>query len=106
MKDKKDSYSARQVPFNTIQRPDYDERFSEDSWKEGREWHLEFPYTPDLPCPFPIVPAGTRPNHDAVGHLTNDGRVHVFNTGIIEKLVRAGLRARVAGNGTKSDISN
>ena len=35
------------------------------------------------------------PKHDAVGHLSADGRVHVFNTGIIEKLVRAGLRARV-----------
>ena len=94
MKDKKDSYSARQVPFNTIQRPDYDESFSEDPWKDGREWHLEYPYTPDLPCPFPIVPAGTRPKHDAVGHLSAGGRVHVFNTGIIEQLVRAGLRMR------------
>ena len=59
------------------------------------EWHLEYPYTPGMPCPFPIVPAGTRPKHDAVGHLTADGRVHVFNDGIIERLVRAGLRARV-----------
>jgi hypothetical protein len=32
----------------------------------GWEWHLEFGYTPDLPCPFPIVPAGTRAEHDAV----------------------------------------
>ena len=32
--------------------------------------------------PFPIVPEGTRDKHDAVGHLSNDGRVHVFNTGI------------------------
>ena len=87
MSDKKDSYSARRVPCNTIQWP-------EDEWKDGREWHLEFGYTSDLPCPFPIVPAGTRPKHDAVGHLTNDGRVHVFNTGIIEQLVRAGLRMR------------
>ena len=68
---------------------------SEDKWKGGREWHLEFPYKPGMPCPFPIVLAGTREKHDAVGHLTPDGRVHVFNTGIIEKLVRAGLRARV-----------
>jgi hypothetical protein len=68
---------------------------SEDKRQDGREWHLEFPYMPDLPCPFPIVPAGTRPKHDAVGHLTADGRVHVFNTGIIEKLVRAGLRMRL-----------
>jgi len=67
---------------------------SEDKWKDGREWHLEFPYTPSLPCPFPIVPAGTRPKHDAVGHLSNDGRVHVYNVQIIEKLVRAGLRMR------------
>ena len=37
MKDKKDSYSARQVPFNTIQRPDYDESFSEDPWRDGRD---------------------------------------------------------------------
>ena len=94
MNDKKDSYSARRLPFNTIQRPDYDESFSEDPWKDGREWHLEFTYTPEMPCPFPIVPAGTRPKHDAVGHLSTDGRVHVFNTGIIEKLVRAGLRMR------------
>ena len=61
----------------------------------GYEWHLEFDHAPDYPYPFPIVPAGTRDKHDAVGHLTRDGRVHVFNTGIIEKLVRAGLRARV-----------
>ena len=94
MSDKKDSYSARRVPFNTIQRPDYDENFSEDPWKDGREWHLEFPYMPEFPYPFPIVPAGTRPKHDAVGHLSANGRVHVFNTGIIERLVRAGLRMR------------
>jgi hypothetical protein len=67
---------------------------SEDDCQDGAEWHLEFGYTPDLPCPFPIVPAGTRAKHDAVGHLTADGRVHVFNTGIIERLVRAGLRVR------------
>jgi len=95
MNDKKDSYSARRLPSNTIQRPDYDESFSEDPWKGGREWHLTFPYSPDLPCPFPIVPAGSRPKHDPVGHLAPDGTVHVFNTGIIEKLVRPGLRARV-----------
>src|ERR1039457_4062685 len=53
---------------------------SDDKWNEGHEWHLEFKYAPDLPCPFPIVPAGTRPKHDAVGHLTADGRVHVFNS--------------------------
>jgi hypothetical protein len=62
--------------------------------KRGYEWHLEFPYSPDLPCPFPIVPAGTHPKQEAVGHLASDGTVHVFNTGIIEKLVRSGLRAR------------
>ena len=71
---------------------------SEDKLQDGWEWHLTFSYSPDLPCPFPIVPAGTRDRHDAVGHLSADGRVHVFNTGIIEKLVRAGLRARVRGN--------
>jgi hypothetical protein len=70
-----------------------DSYLSEDKLN-GAEWHLEFGYTPDLPCPFPIVPAGTRPKHDAVGHLSADGRVHVFNTGIIEQLVRAGLRMR------------
>jgi hypothetical protein len=79
---------------------------SEDILQDGWEWHLEFPYKPDLPYPFPIVPAGARPKHDAVGHLSNNGRVHVFNTGIIEKLARAGLRARVAGNGTKSGGGN
>ena len=79
---------------------------SEDKWKDGREWHLEFTYKPGMPCPFPIVPEGTRDKHDAVGHLSNDGRVHVFNTGIIEQLVRAGLRARVPKNGTKSDGGN
>jgi hypothetical protein len=67
MSDKKDSYSARRVPFNTIQWP-------EDKWKSGREWHLEFPYMPEFPYPFPIVPAGTRDRHDAVGHLSRDGR--------------------------------
>jgi hypothetical protein len=101
MNDKKDSYSARRLHFNTIQGPDYDESFSEDPWKGGREWHLEFPYMPEFPYPFPIVPAGTRPKHDAVGHLSANGRVHVYCTGIIERLVRAGLRARVAGSGTK-----
>ena len=75
MSDKKDSY------------------MSEDH--SGWEWHLTFPYSPDLPCPFPIVLAGTRPKHEAVGHLASDGTVHVFNSSIIEKLVRAGLRARV-----------
>jgi hypothetical protein len=42
-----------------------------------------------------IVPVGPRDKHDPVGHLSDDGRVHVFNSGIIERLVRAGLRARV-----------
>jgi hypothetical protein len=76
MSDKRDSYMS-------------------EPWKDGREWHLEFGYTPGMPCPFPIVLAGTRDRHDPVGHLSADGRVHVFNTGIIEQLVRAGLRARV-----------
>jgi len=67
---------------------------SEDKWKGGRGWHLEFPYVPEFPYPFPIVPAGTRAKHHAVGHLSHDGRVHVFNTGIIEQLVRDGLRMR------------
>ena len=103
MSDKKDSYSERRVPFNPIQWPGYGENMSsEDNCQDGPEWHLEFTYAPDLPFPFPIVPAGTRPKHDAVGHLTADGRVHVFNTGIIERLVRAGLRMRrrVPGNKT------
>ncbi|MBZ5539839.1 MAG: hypothetical protein LAN61_04875 [Acidobacteriia bacterium] len=47
------------------------------------------------PYPFPIVPMGTHDKHDAVGHLSRDGRVHVFNSAIVEQLVRAGLRARV-----------
>jgi hypothetical protein len=76
MKDKNDSY------------------VSEDTCQDRAEWHLEYPYTPGMPCPFPIVPAGTRHKHDEVGHLAADGTVHVFNTGIIEQLVRAGLRAR------------
>jgi hypothetical protein len=75
-----------------------DKEDSNAQWREGQdgaEWHLIFKYSPDLPCPFPIVPLGTRNKRDAVGHLTEDGTVHVFNSGIIEKLVRAGLRARV-----------
>ena len=72
-----------------------DSHISEDDCQDGAEWHLEFGYTPEFPYPFPIVPAGTHPKHDAVGHLTPDGRVHVFNDGIVEQLVRAGLRARV-----------
>jgi hypothetical protein len=87
MSDKKDSYSARRLPFNKIQWPKADR-------EHGAEWHLEYQYTPGMPCPFPIVPAGTRPKHDAVGHLSADGRVHVFNDGIVEQLVRAGLRMR------------
>jgi hypothetical protein len=76
MSDKKDSY------------------ISDDKWNEGYEWHLEFGHMPEFPFPFPIVQAGTRPKHDAVGHRSADGRVHVFNTKIIERLVRAGLRMR------------
>jgi hypothetical protein len=91
MSDKYDSYSTREVPFDKVGRP-------EDKWREGQdgyEWHLEFRYSLEFPYPFPIVPVGTRAKHDPVGHLSSDGRVHVFNTGIIERLVRAGLRARV-----------
>jgi len=91
MSDINDLYSARRVPFEGVSK-------SDDHWQEGQdgyEWHLEFTHMPDYPYPFPIVPMGTRAKHDAVGHLTNDGRVHVFNDGIIERLVRAGLRARV-----------
>ena len=91
MSDKKDSCSARRVPFIPIEWPGDEVRMPEDRWQDGWEWHLTFPYTPDLPCPFPIVRAGTRPKHAAVGHLASDGTVHVFNTGIIEKLVRAEL---------------
>jgi hypothetical protein len=65
---------------------------SDDKWKDGHEWHLEFTYAPHFPYPFPIVPLGTRDKHDAVGHLSDDGQVHVLNSGIVEKLVRAGLR--------------
>ena len=63
-----------------------------DSHGEQSEWHLQFKHAPEFPYPFLIVPVGTRPKHDAVGHLSDDGQVHVFNTGIIEQLVRAGLR--------------
>ena len=56
MPDKNDSYSARRVPFNTIQCPGYGESTSEDKRQDGWEWHLEFGYTPEMPCPFPIVP--------------------------------------------------
>ena len=96
MNGKKDSYSARRVPFNTNQCPGYGENMSEDNCQDGPEWHLEFTHAPEFPYPFPIVSAGTRPKHDPVGHLSTDGRVYVFNTGIIERLVRAGLRARVS----------
>jgi hypothetical protein len=75
-----------------------DKEDSNAQWQEGQdgaEWHLIFKYSPDYPYPFPIVPAGTRDKHDAVGHLSTDGRVHVFNSAIVEQLVRAGLRARV-----------
>ena len=65
-----------------------------DSHGGQSEWHLQFKHAPEFPYPFLIVPVGTRPKHDAVGHLSADGRVHVFNTGIIEQLVRAGLRMR------------
>jgi hypothetical protein len=91
MSDKNDSCSARRVSSEGVSK-------SDEQWQEGQdghEWHLEFPYTPGFPYSFPIVPAGARDKHDTVGHLSNDGRVHVFNSGIIEKLVRAGLRARV-----------
>lgn len=71
---------------------------SQDKLKNGREWHLEFTYAPEIPCPFPIVPEGTHEKQDAVGHLSNDGTVHVFNTEIIEQLVRAGLRMRASEN--------
>ncbi len=66
-----------------------------EQWQDGYEWHLVFNHAREFPYPFPIVPTGTRDKHDAVGHLCTDGTVHVFNAGIIERLVRAGLRARV-----------
>jgi hypothetical protein len=71
-----------------------DSYISEDNCQDGAEWHLEFGHMPAFPYPFPIVPAGTHAKHEAVGHLSADGRVHVFNTGIVEQLVRAGLRVR------------
>jgi hypothetical protein len=71
--------------------------------QDGADWHLIFKYSPDLPSPFPIVPAGIHPKHEPVGHLSSDGCVHVFNTEIIEQLVRSGLRMCVSENGTKSD---
>jgi hypothetical protein len=89
MSDKKDSYSAWRVPLGEVSTPK--DKLRED----GYERHLEFTYAPEFPYPFPIVPVGTRDKHDAVAHLSHDGRVHVFNMGIIERLVRAGLRARV-----------
>jgi hypothetical protein len=91
MSDNNDSCSARRVTSVGVSK-------SDEPWQEGQdgyEWHLEFAYMPEFPYPFPIVPAGTRDKHDAVGHLSNDATVHVFHTGIIERLVRAGLRARV-----------
>ena len=96
------------ISFKTNPWPGYGETTSEDRLKDGCRWHLEFTYAREFQYsyPFPIVPAGTRDKHDAVGHLSNDGSVHVFNIGIVEQLVRAGLRARVAGNGTKSDCRN
>ena len=74
---------------------------SRDKWRKIRHWHLEFTYAHGLSCPFPIVPEGTRNKHDAVGHLSNDGKVHVFNAEIIEQLVRGGLRMRVGQGGIK-----
>jgi len=44
-----------------------DSYMSEDPWKEGREWHVEFPYMPEFPYPFPIVLAGTRPSTMLLG---------------------------------------
>jgi hypothetical protein len=32
-----------------------DSYMPEDKWKGGREWHLEFPYMPEFPYPFPIL---------------------------------------------------
>jgi hypothetical protein len=71
-----------------------------DEFDNAGEWHLEFTYDPAFPYPIPIVLLGTRPKHDPVGHLAADGTVHIFNTPIIERLVRAGLRARARRNGT------
>jgi hypothetical protein len=91
MRGKNDSCSARRVPFEGVSTSD--EQWQEE--QDGSEWHLEFTHMPEFPYPFPIVPMGTHDKHEAVGHLSSDGRVHIFNSGIIEKLVRAGLRARV-----------
>jgi hypothetical protein len=55
--------------------------------KRGYDWHLEFRYSSNYPYPFPIMPMGTRNKHDPVGHLSHEGRVHIFNDGIIEQLV-------------------
>ena len=99
MSDKNDSCSARRVPSEGVSKADE----QREEGRDGYEWHLEFTHMPEFPYPFPIVPMGTRDKNDAVGHLSHTGRVRVFNTGIIEKLVRAGLRARVKENGTKTD---
>jgi hypothetical protein len=99
MSDKNDSYSARRIRFDQESTPD--DKLKEDGW----EWHLEFRYSPDYPYPFPIVPVGTRDRHDAVGHLSSDGRVHVFNTGIVERLVRAGLRANRQASESGVDLA-
>jgi len=66
-----------------------------DKLERGYEWHLIFDYTPGLRCPFPIVLEGKRSKHDPVGHLSSNGKVHIYNTTIIEQLIRAGLRPRL-----------
>jgi hypothetical protein len=46
----------------------------------GYQWYLQFPYMPGFPYPFPIVVAGSRNRHDAVGHLASDGTATVQGT--------------------------
>jgi len=80
----------------------------EDDWGGGAEWHLGTLSRPECRVHFPL-PSGNTPQARrgrASKKILLMAAYTFFNDGIIEKLVRAGLRARVAGNGTKSGSGN
>jgi hypothetical protein len=54
MSGKNDSYPTRRVSSEPIQWP-------EDNWNGGGEWHLEYPYTLGMPCPFSDRSGGNAP---------------------------------------------
>lgn len=58
------------------------------------EWFIHFKYTPEMPCPFPLVQMGTGGGQGKPCGLVDGSRVTVCWAVIVEELVKLGLRAR------------